>query len=368
MFKRLIIMLLIVGLVLGGVFGFKSFQGAMIKKYMSSMGNQAQTVSTTKASLQDWKSQIDAVGTLRAVRGVDISSEVAGIVEGIYFESGDEVAAGVLLVKLRSDDDIAALASLKADAHLAEITYQRDYRQLQEKTIAQATADISLANLEKARSAVEEQEAKIAKKFIRAPFAGRLGISGVDLGQYLSPGTMIVTLQALDPIYFDFYLPQHELSNIKLDQEVAVKSDLHPDKLFTGKIWAIDSKVDPSTRNVQIRATLDNKDKELLPGMYAVITIDLGMTEQHITLPQTVITYNAYGDTVFVVKDGIAEQRFVTVGPTRGDQVAILKGLEEGETVVSAGQLKLQNGSAVKINNAFMPSNDSNPITSEIKE
>jgi len=358
-------MLVLVGLVLGGVFGFKSFQGIMIKKYMGSMSKMPQTVSTTIAQYQEWKGQIEAVGTLRAVRGVDISSEVAGIVEGIYFESGDEVAAGVLLVKLRSDDDVAALSSLKADANLAEITYQRDSKQLQEKTIAQAAADISLANLDKARAAVREQEAKIAKKFIRAPFAGRLGICAVDLGQYLSPGTVIVTLQALNPIYFDFYLPQQQLSNIKLEQDVAVKSDLHPDKIFPGKIWAINSKVDASTRNVQIRAQLNNTAGELLPGMYAVVTIDLGTTAKYITLPQTVITYNAYGNTVFVVKDKIAEQRFVTVGPTRGDQVAILNGLAEGDVVVSSGQIKLQNGTAVLINNDIVPSNDSNPKPDE---
>ena len=364
-------MLLLVGLVLGGVFGFKSFQSAMIKKYMGAMTKQPQTVSTTKASLQDWRSQIKAVGTLRAVRGVEISSEVAGIVEGLYFQSGDEITDGALLLKLRADDDAAALASLKADAHLAQITYQRDFKQLQEKAVAQAIVDISLASLEKANALVQEQEAKIAKKFIRAPFTGRLGLRAVDIGEYISPGTVIVTLQALDPIYFDFYLPQQDLARLKIGQGLNLRTDLQPDKLYPGKIWAINSKVDMSTRNVQVRAILDNKNSEILPGMYAVVEIDVGTQQKYITVPQTAITYNPYGDTVFLVKQQgtndksepllIAEQRFVTLGPTRGDQVAIIKGVAEGETVVTSGQMKLQNGSMLKINNSVAITNDIDP-------
>lgn len=375
MIKRMLVMLLLVGLVLGMVFGFKAFQGKMIKQYMSSMGKMPQTVSSTVANLQRWDSKIDAVGTMRAVRGVDLSSEVAGLIEAIYFDSGDEVQAGTLLVMLRADDEVAALTSLQADADLAALTYERDLRQLKEKSVPQATVDIDAANLEKSRAFVAEQKAKIEKKYIRAPFAGRLGINMIDLGQYISPGTVIVTLQALDPIYFDFYLPQQELALIKLGQTVKVTNDLYPDKIFIGKIWAINSKVDPSTRNVQVRAALDNPNDILLPGMYGVITIDLGIKQQYLTLPQTAITYNPYGNTVFVVKsagkdkDGKpilkAEQKFVTLGPTRGDQVSILTGIEAGDLVVSSGQLKLQNGSLIIINNSVEPSNDSDPKPSD---
>lgn len=375
MFKRMLIMLLLVGLILGAVFGFKAFQGAMMKKYMGAMGQQPQTVSTIEAQLQEWNSRIEAVGTLRAVRGVDISSEVAGLVEAVHFESGDQVQAGSLLVKLRADDELAALDSLQADANLASLTYERDLRQLKEKSVPQAIVDIDAANLAKAKALVAEQQAKIEKKYIRAPFAGNLGIRAVDLGQYLSPGTVIVTLQALDPIYFDFYLPQQELANIKLGQEVVVKNDLYPEQAFPGKIWAINSKVDSATRNVQIRAALDNPDGVLLPGMYALIDINLGTAQQYITVPQTAITYNPYGDTVFIVKKGgkdaqgkpqlTVQQKFVTLGATRGDQVAVLSGLEAGETVVSAGQIKLQNGAAVIVSNKVLPSNDANPQFSE---
>lgn len=367
----MIIMLLVVGLVIGSIYGFKSFQNSMIKKYMSTISHQPQTVSTMVAEYQIWNNMLEAVGTMRAVRGVDISSEVSGIVENIYFESGDHVTSGTLLLKLRSNDELALLASLKADAHLANLTYQRDLQQLKQKAIAQSVVDLDAATLEKSLALIQQQEAIIAKKYIRAPFAGSLGLRLVDLGEYLSPGTFIVTLQELDPIYFDFYLPQQELANIKLQQPVSVNTDLYPDKVFVGKIWAINSKVDQSSRNIQIRAILENKKGELLPGMYGVITIDTGVAHKFITLPQTAITYNPYGNTIFLAKPAstdkngktqyVAEQRFITVGAMRGDQVAILTGIEAGEIAVVAGQIKLQNGTPLNINNTVLPSNDIAP-------
>jgi membrane fusion protein (multidrug efflux system) len=375
MIKRMTIMLLIVGLVLGGIFAFKSFKSTMINKYMSQIGKQPQTVSTAVAQYESWDSKIEAIGSLRAVRGVDISTEVAGVVTGLYFNSGDEVAEGALLVKLRVDDEIAVLDSLKADVDLAALTYDRDVRQLQQRAIAQSAVDLDKANLDKAKALMAQQEAIIAKKFIRAPFTGRLGICAIDLGEYLSPGNSIVTLQALDPIYFDFFLPQEAIPRIKIDQRVSVVTDLYPDRNYVGKIWAINSKVDPLSRNVQIRAVLDNNEMELLPGMYGIINIDMGIKNKYITLPQTAITYNPYGNTVFIAKENgkdeqgkpqyVAEQKFVTLGPSRGDQIAILTGVQPGETVVTAGQMKLQNGTALTINNAVLPSSDPNPNPKE---
>ena len=369
------IMLLIVGLVLGSIYAFKNFQSTMIKKYMGQMGKQPQTVSTIVAEYQMWDSKIEAIGSLRAVRGVDISTEVAGVVTALYFNSGDQVSEGTLLLKLRADDEIAVLASLKADADLAELTYNRDLSQLKQKAIAQSTVDLDKANLDKTQALIAQQEAIIAKKFIRAPFAGRLGISAIDLGEYLSPGAPIVTLQALDPIYFDFYLPQEYLSRIKINQKVSLATDLYPEQSYVGKIWAINSKVDAASRNVQIRAVVDNNEMELLPGMYGIINIDMGTKNKYITLPQTAITYNPYGNTVFIAKSNgkdeqgntqyIAEQKFVTLGPTRGDQVAILSGIESGEIVVTAGQMKLQNGVLLSINNSILPHNDPNPKPKE---
>ena len=339
------------------------------------MVKQAQTVSTIEAQVQVWDSKIEAIGSLRAVRGVDISTEVAGIVSDIYFNSGDQVTAGTLLVKLRADDEIAGLSALKADADLALLTYNRDVSQLNKNAIAQSAVDLDAANLERARAMISQQEAIIAKKFIHAPFTGRLGISAIDVGEYLSPGDLIVSLQALDPIYFDFYLPQEALSRIKLNQRVSVTTDVYPDVKYIGKIWAINSKVDLNSRNIQIRAVVDNNETQLLPGMYGVISVDIGTQEKYITVPQTAITYNPYGNVVFVAKptendaEGnmqyIAEQKFVTVGPTRGDQIAITSGLQSGEIVVTAGQIKLQNGVALLINNTVLPSNDIDPNPKE---
>jgi len=375
MIKRMTIMLLIVGLVLGSIYAYKSFEKTMIKKYMTQMVKQAQTVSTIEAQVQVWDSKIEAIGSLRAVRGVDISTEVAGIVSDIYFNSGDQVTAGTLLVKLRADDEIAGLSALKADADLALLTYNRDVSQLNKNAIAQSAVDLDAANLERARAMISQQEAIIAKKFIHAPFTGRLGISAIDVGEYLSPGDLIVSLQALDPIYFDFYLPQEALSRIKLNQRVSVTTDVYPDVKYIGKIWAINSKVDLNSRNIQIRAVVDNNETQLLPGMYGVISVDIGTQEKYITVPQTAITYNPYGNVVFVAKptendaEGnmqyIAEQKFVTVGPTRGDQIAITSGLQSGEIVVTAGQIKLQNGVALLINNTVLPSNDIDPNPKE---
>ena len=372
MTKRMVIMLVAVAIVFGGIFGFQAFKAAMIKKFMSSMGSPPQTVSTTKAALSEWQPNIEAVGSLRAVKGADLSLEVAGVVDTITFNSGDDIEQGALLLKLRADDDTAKLESLQATADLSEITYQRDLKQFQIQAVSQATLDTDVANLKNAKAQVSQQRAILDKKFLRAPFAGHLGIRAVDLGQYLGAGTVIVTLQALDPIFLDFFVPQQSVDQIRIGQSVRVRVDAFKEQTFPGEISAINPKVDASSRNVQIRATLKNPDHKLLPGMYATVGISTGAPQSYITLPQTAITYNPYGDTVYVVdtkggQDGgkpqmTARQTYVTVGPTRGDQVAVLKGVNEGETVVTAGQLKLHNGSVVLIDNSIMPTADAAPL------
>ncbi len=372
MIKRMVIMLFAVALVFGGVFGFQAFKGAMIKKFLSQMSAPPQTVSTTTAERQDWQQQLEAVGSLRAVRGADLSFEVSGVVDAISFKSGDDVKEGTELIKLRAEEDVARLAQLQAMAELSQITFERDQRQFKAQAVSQATLDTDAANLKNARAQVAQQQAVINKKTLRAPFPGHLGLRAVDLGQYLPAGTVIVTLQALDPIYVDFWLPQQSIDQVKLGQTVTVRVDAYPERTFTGEIAATNPKVDPNTRNVQVRATLQNADHKLLPGMYATIGITTGSPQPHITLPQTAITYNPYGETIYVVdekgKDAngqpqlVARQTFVTTGPTRGDQVAILSGLNGGETVVTAGQLKLHNGSPVVINNAITPTADAAPL------
>jgi len=371
MTKRMIIMLIAVGVVFGGVFGFQIFKNAMIKKFMSAMPQPPQTVSTVTAAIQEWQPQIEAVGSLRAVNGADLAFEVSGIVKELHFKSGDDVAAGDILLTLRADDDSAKLEALKATAALSEIVHQRDQEQFKIKAVSQATLDADAANLKNAKAQVAEQQAVVDKKTLRAPFAGHLGVRVVDIGQYISAGTTVVTLQALDPIYADFFLPQQALNQIRLEQVVTIKIDTYPNGDFAGTITAINPKVDSATRNVQVRATLKNPDRLLLPGMYASVNVAAGGKQRYLTLPQTAVTYNPYGETIYVVDDKgqdpqgrpqlIARQIFVTAGLKRGDQVAILSGIEEGQTVVTAGQMKLRNGSPLVIDNTIRPTADANP-------
>jgi membrane fusion protein, multidrug efflux system len=370
MTKRMVIMLISVAVVLGGVFGFQAFKGVMIKKFMATMTNPPQTVTAEAAHSSEWRPKITAVGSLRAVKGADLSLEVSGVVAEIAFNSGDDVDAGTTLMKLRDEDDVAKLDSLKATAQLNEITYQRDQKQFQMQAVSQATLDTDLANLKNAKAQVAQQQAILDKKLLKAPFAGHLGIRAVDIGQYLSAGTAIVTLQALDPIFLDFFVPQQSIDQIKLGEQVTVNVDAFKDRTFTGEISAINPKVDASSRNVQVRATLKNADRKLLPGMYATVDIPTGGPQNLITLPQTAITFSPYGDTVYIVdkKDGadgkpqqIARQSFVTTGATRGDQVAVMKGVSEGDMIVTSGQLKLHNGSIVMIDNSIKPTADAAP-------
>ena len=371
MTRRMVIMLIAVVIVFGGVFGYQAFKAAMIRKFMSSMSAPPQTVSATTAQYSPWRPQIEAVGSLRAMKGADLALEVSGIVDSISFKSGDDVKAGAVLLKLRADDDAAKLVSLEATAELSEITYQRDLKQFKIQAVSQATLDTDAANLKNAKAQVAEQQAVLDKKTLRAPFIGRLGIRAVDLGQYLAAGTTIVTLQALDPIFLDFFVPQQQVDQVRLAEPVIVKVDAFKEQTFSGEISATNPKVDTTTRNIQVQATLQNPDHKLLPGMYATVDIATAAPVNYITLPQTAITYNPYGDTVYVVvKEAeagdktqlVARQTFVTTGLTRGDQVAVLKGVKGGDTVVTAGQIKLHNGSPVVINNSIAPTAEAAPV------
>jgi len=371
MIKRMLIMLVLVGATLFGVFGFKGFVDGKIKEAMSGMGNMPQTVSTTVAQVTDWQQQVEAVGSLRAVNGADLSLELAGVVDKIEFDSGQDVQAGQVLLRLRNDDDVAKLESLEALAKLAQITYDRDVKQLKAQAVSQAVIDSDAANLKNSQALAEQQRSIVDKKVLKAPFAGHLGLRQVDLGQYLAPGTVIVTLQSLTPIYADFTLPQQALDKINVGQAVTARADTYPGKTFEGKITAINPKVDLATRNVQVRALLDNPEKLLTPGMFVTVDAVTGQPEKLVTLPQAAISYNSYGSLVYVVEekgkgpDGkphlIAQQTFVAVGATRGDQVSITKGLKEGVTVVTSGQMKLRNGVSVVVNNTVVPKDNANP-------
>jgi len=236
--------------------------------------------------------------------------------------------------------------------------------------VSQAVVDADAASLKSAKAQVAEQQALVNKKLVRAPFSGRLGIRAVDVGQYVTPGTKLVTVQALDPVYVDFSAPQKSLGKVAPKQKLTLKVDAFPGQPFVGEISSIDPKVDPATRNVQVRATVRNPKRSLLPGMFATISLAWGEPQRFLTLPQTAISYNPYGNTVFVVEerkseDGktalVAQQKFVTTGDTRGDQVAVLSGIKEGEAVVTAGQVKLRSGVPVTVNNSILPTNEPAP-------
>ena len=375
--KRMIIMLVVVVGVLGVVFGFKIFMGIFIQKMIS--GNiPVQTVSTTVAKTEDWQPTLSAVGSLRAVRGADLSFEVPGIVDDVLFNSGDEVKAGTVLVRLRSEDDQARLSSLQAAADLANSTLARDRKQYEAKAISQAALDVAASNAKTSQAAVAEARATLNKKVVRAPFDGKVGVRLVDVGQYLNPGMAVVTLQALDPIYADFYMPPQQAAQITVNQKAMVRTDADAATHIDGEISAINPKVESTSRNVLVRATLSNPGAKLLPGTSVNIEVNSGNAARCITIPQTAVTFNPYGNTVYlavedkdekgqVKKDDkgqpklVARQAFVVTGPTRGDQVAVFEGIKEGDTIVTAGQLKIQNGTQLAINNTVQPTNNPKP-------
>ncbi len=372
MLRRMLLMLIAVGLVLGGIAGFQAFKAHIIKRVMASFANPPQTVSTIEAAYQSWRPQLTAVGSLTAVQGASLSLEVPGIVSEIDFKSGQDVQQGQVLLRLRDDDDEARLRALQATADLARITYERDLKLPPGRVISQAALDSDAANFENAEAQVATQRAIVDQKTLRAPFSGHLGIRAVDLGQYLPAGTAVVGLEALDTLFADFYLPQQDLSRLEVGQSVTAAIDAYPGRNFPGRIVAINPNVDPASRNVLVRAELANPGHLLLPGMFATLAVGTGAEEQHITLPATAIAYNSYGDLVFVVVPApqheqgqpglIAEQRFVTLGPARGDQVSVTKGVGAGDIVVTAGQMKLHNGSPVVVNNAVQPSDSAHPV------
>jgi membrane fusion protein (multidrug efflux system) len=371
MLKRMVIMLVAVALTFGAVFGFLAFKARMISQIMAAQSNPPQAVSTAVVGLAAWQPRLEAVGSARAVNGANLSSQISGIVSAIHFESGADVKQGSPLVDLIAEDDIAHLEALKATTELARLTYERDQRLVRTKAISEQTVDSDKWTLKNDEAQVAQQQALVDYKSIKAPFSGRLGIRQVDLGQFLAAGTTVVTLQQLDPIYVDFFLPEQALAQIKVGQHVAAKIDAYPGHAFDGAISAINSLVDIATRNVQIRATFNNPDSRLLPGMFATVEIDVGSAQRLVTLPQTAIAYNSYGNIVFLVEEKgtdaagkprlVARQTFVTTGETRGDQVSILNGVKEGDTVVTAGQMKLRNDSPIVVNNAVQPLNDPNP-------
>ncbi len=389
MTKRMLIMIggiLVLVLILAGGFflHIKSLMASAPKPF-------PQTVTATKVSTSDWQPALAAVGSVAPVRGVDVTTEIAGLVREIHFKSGQDVKQGDILVELNADADKAQLQALDAAADLSASVLKRDKAQFDAQAIAQAQVDADAADLKSKRALAAQQQAIIDKKTIRAPFSGKLGITTVNPGQYLNPGDKIVTLQTIDPIYVDFNLPQKSVGQLQVGQVVNVTTDGFAGVSFAGNLTAISPKVDTTTRNVVVEATFSNPKRQLLPGMFANASVEVGDKKHYLTLPQTAITYNPYGSTVFVVVTAdeaaaaarqaasgasapapaasgsglVVQQAFVTTGETRGDQVAILKGLKEGQQVVTSGQVKLKNGTSIVIDNSVVPADSANPTPQE---
>jgi membrane fusion protein (multidrug efflux system) len=373
--KRMIWMLIGVGVLMGLIIAFNIFKTIMIKKYMAGAGSQPATVTTMVVVEDDWQPQLTASGSLRAYRGVDLSTEVSGLVKNVPVKSGMDVKAGTLLMSMVQDADVAQLHALQATADLAKVIHERDRQQLAIGAISKNAFDSSEADYKAKVAQVEQQTALVAKKNLKAPFSGRIGIVSTNPGQYVNSGDKLMTLQTIDPIFVDFTLPQNVASQLHTDQIIHLESDGVANQTFNGKVTAISPKIDPATRNIQVEALIPNPDKKLFPGMFANVKVDAGSKQRYMTVPQTAVTYNPYGSIVYVAKQGAvgkdgkpgleAQQVFVTTGPTRGDQVAVLTGIQPGDTIVTSGQLKLKNGTPLIVNNSVVPANNANPKPQE---
>ena len=350
----------------------------LVKGFMAAAFAPKPTAVTVEAArVEKWPPELTAIGTLRAFQGVAIAPQAAGVVTAIHFESGDDVDAGALLINIDDSVEQADLANGRAQLTNADQTLARQKMLWVKGNTPQSSVDTAIATRDSAAASVERTQAIIAQKAIKAPFAGRLGLRNVDLGQYVAVGTSLVTLQQLDPIYADFPVPEEALSTLAAGQEVNMTVDAIPGRSFMGKIQAIDARVSAESRNVTARAEFANPDRKLLPGMFANLTVTTGQSAEVLTLPRTAIVYSLYGDNVFVVtpapqggaqpatidKGGaqaaavgkgpatslIVERRFVRVGAVRGERVAIVEGVRAGERVVTAGQIKLQANMPVTI-------------------
>jgi membrane fusion protein (multidrug efflux system) len=364
--KRMAIMLILVTIIFGGIVGFYFFKQAMIAKFMSHMGEQPSTVTTTKVQAVTWAPTLTAVGTLAAEQSVALSPQVSGMISAIYFDSGKYVTKGDPLVDLESSTQVAQLKADQAQLKLAQLNYARDQRLYKQHAIASAGLDSSFAALQSAQAAVEGDLATIAKMHIVAPFSGKLGIRQVSLGQYLAAGssTTIVQLSSIDPILVQFNLPQQELPKIFVGQGVQLTVDAFPGQVFSGKITATNSDITSGSRTMLVEAKIPNPTHALVSGMFAMVNVLLPVEKNVIVVPQTAIVYSLYGDSVYVVKSAAnakgdavmtVTQEFVTIGETQGINVRIEKGLTAGAEVVTSGQLKLHNGSTIIVNNSVLP-------------
>ena len=370
MVKRMIVTLVVMVAIVAalGFVKFKQIQFAIAQG--AAFQPPPEAVTTIVAQQEEWPTSLSAIGTLAAVQGVTVSADLPGIVERIAFESGQAVRGGDVLAVLDTRQEQAQLAALEAQRELARLTFNRIQGLLNERVISQAEFDRATADFQQTEARVGEVRAVIDRKTVRAPFSGILGLRQVNLGQYLAAGGELVMLQSLNPIYVNFGVPQQSVGQIPVGRSIRITTNDAAGMEWTGRVSAIDSKVDEATRNIQIQATLANPDGKLRPGMFVQTEVGLGPSQALVALPASAVSYAPFGDSVFVVvelksQDGRAyrgvRQQFVKLGASRGDQVSILSGVKPGDEVVSSGVFKLRNGAAVHINNQVKPGNNPSP-------
>ncbi len=370
MVKRMFLMLGVLALLLTGLGFFKFRQIQTAVQAASAFQPPPEAVTSTIAKREQWPATMTVVGTIEAVRGVTISADLPGTVAKINFESGQAVREGQVLVELDTRQERAQLAALEAQRDLAGVNYGRSQQLVNSGVISRVEYDRASADQRQTEANVREIRATIERKTIRAPFSGILGIRKVNLGQYMSAGNPIVSLQSLDPIYVNFGVPQQDAGRVQVGRTLRITAQELTGDAFSGRVSALDSIVDSATRNIEVQATLSNPKSKLRPGMFVEVEVGVGHSRDVIALPASAISYAPYGDSVFVITDlkdkngktyrGVRQQ-FVKVEGSRGDQVAVVSGVNPGDEVVTSGVFKLRNGAAVQVNNKLQPGNDPAP-------
>ncbi len=350
-------LIILLGIVFGVLYGTQK----IISDGLANYSPPPVAISASPAELESWDVYVKAVGTLSAVNGVEITSEVGGLIKEIYFASGIDVEEDQVLVQLEDKVEQANLRSYSAQLQLAKINYERDKKLLNNRAISKTDFDTVAAKLKEAEAQVERTRALIEQKQIRAPFSGRLGIRKLNVGDYVTSGDELVTLQSLDYLHIDFFVPEQYFPRLFAGQAVRFSVQAFPGRVFTAKVTAINAKIDQDTRNIQVRASINNDAFELLPGMFANMQIVLEQNQPRVTVPQTAIDYSLHGDSVYIVVEKnqdtgesvhMVERRYITLGERRNHRVAIIDGVTQGEQVVTTGQLKLNNGARVNIDNS----------------
>jgi membrane fusion protein (multidrug efflux system) len=382
--KRMTLMLIAVGVVFGIVFAAHYFGLFMMNKVVDAMPIPPVTVTSGAVQKMSWDNRLEGIGSFVPVNGADVTTEAGGIVTAIHFESGQKVEKGARLVTLDAANERGEFKRLQAQAELAELNRARREKLYKLEAISKSDYDAAVSESNAARAAVEAQAGRLAQKEIRAPFAGELGIRRVNVGQYLNTGSPIVTLQSLDPIDVDFSLPEQYIGAVRPGLKVFVKVEAYPDLEFSGEVLAVEPRIDQATRNFQLRARLPNPDHQLRAGQFSRVRLELPGSRELMVVPRTAINYDSYGTSVFVITkkkidpnapkaepmpgmppspqtDLEVTQRFIKVGEARGDYVAVIEGIKEGEQVATSGLLKLRNQQPVIINNESQPKTELNP-------